>query len=103
MKKNYFPVITFFLLAAHSFLQAQNYVTTYAGDGVSGFVNGDTAIARFKAPFGICMDKNENLFIADQDNHCIRMITPDGMVSTYAGTGIAGYVDGPDSMAQFNS
>ena len=103
MKKNYSSVITFFLLIAHSFIHAQNYVTTYAGDGVSGLVNGDTAVARFKAPFGICIDKNENLFLADQDNHCIRMITHDGIVSTYAGTGIAGYADGPDSTAQFNS
>ena len=91
------------IVLMHTFINAQNYVSTYAGDGVSGFVNGDTASARFKTPFGICRDKFDNLFIADQDNHCIRKINPSGIVTTYAGTGVPGYLDGSDSIAQFRS
>jgi len=81
---------------------AQNYVTTYAGTGSAGFVNGDTSIASFNRPFGICIDPGGNLYIADAYNHCIRKIGADGMVSTFAGTGTAGYLDGPAADAKFN-
>lgn len=83
-------------------LEAQNYVTTYAGTGSSGFVNGDTSVASFNRPFGICIDATGNLFLADAYNNCIRKIGKDGIVSTYAGTGIAGYLDGPAETAMFN-
>lgn len=86
-----------------SFSHAQVVVTTYAGDGTAGLINGDTSNCKFRAPDGMCVDKFGNLFIADGDNDCIRKITPAGMVTTYAGTGVAGYADGPDSLAQFNS
>ena len=83
-------------------LQAQNYVTTYAGTGSPGFVNGDTSIASFNRPFGICIDTIGNLYLADAYNNCIRKISTDGEVSTYAGTGTAGYLDGPANEATFN-
>ncbi len=86
-------------LAAH----AQNMVNTYAGNGTAGFINGDTASARFKTPFGICMDKAGNLYVADAGNNCIRKITATGTVTTLAGTGAAGYLDGAAASAQFNS
>lgn len=86
-----------------SFTIAQVLVTTYAGDGTAGLLNGDTASCKFRAPDGMCADQYGNLFIADGDNDCIRKITPSGIVTTYAGTGVAGYLDGPDSIAQFRS
>ena len=97
----------FFLFLCLSFLlltdiSAQNYVTTYAGTGSAGFVNGDTSIAQFNKPFGICIDQEGNLYLADAYNHCIRKIGTDGTVSTYAGTGQAGYLDGEASEAKFN-
>ena len=82
---------------------AQYSVTTYAGNGSAGFTNGNAGSAKFNGPYGICMDKSENLFIADGGNNCIRKITPAGVVSTYAGTGVAGYLDGTSSTAKFNS
>lgn len=85
-----------------SSLQAQNYVTTYAGTGSPGFVNGDTSEAQFNKPFGICIDAQGNLYLADAYNHRIRKISTDGEVSTYAGTGVAGYLDGPADEAKFN-
>lgn len=81
---------------------AQNYVTTYAGTGSAGFVNGDTSVAQFNKPFGICIDPEGNVYLADAYNHRIRKIGIDGQVSTYAGTGIAGYLDGPADEARFN-
>ncbi|NQV02577.1 MAG: hypothetical protein HQ542_08030 [Bacteroidia bacterium] len=83
-------------------LKAQNYVTTYAGTGSPGFVNGDTSIASFNRPFGICIDTVGNLYLADAYNHCIRKISTKGEVFTYAGTGTAGYLDGPADEAKFN-
>jgi sugar lactone lactonase YvrE len=85
-----------------SAIHAQNYVTTYAGTGSIGFVNGDTSIASFNKPFGICIDPEGNLYLADAYNNCIRKIGIDGMVTTYAGTGTAGYLDGPAAEAKFS-
>ncbi len=81
----------------------QYRTTTYAGNGSPGKVNGDTSMATFNEPFGICMDPSGNLFIADGVNHCIRKISADGIVSNYAGSGSPGYLDGPDSVAMFQS
>jgi len=83
--------------------KAQYSVSTYAGTGNAGFTNGNVSSATFSSPFGICMDKSGNLFIADGGNNCIRKITSVGVVSTYAGTGAAGYQDGTAASAKFNS
>ena len=82
---------------------AQNIVSTYAGDGTNGYADGDTATCKFKSPFGLCMDPSGNLYLADNDNHRIRKISTDGTVTTFAGTGVAGYLDGPGSTAKFNA
>ncbi len=96
-------LLSFFSLLCFFQGHTQSVVTTYAGNGTFGFVNGDTAMARFKSPFGICMNKNGDLFIADGGNNCIRKITATGSVSTLAGTGLAGFADGPALSSQFNN
>src|SRR3569832_1089223 len=48
----------------------------------------------------IAADSHGNLFIADAYNHRIRMMTPDGTVTTIAGTGVMGHRDGPALQAQ---
>ena len=96
-------VLFFFVLTGISFVKAQNIVSTYAGTNTPAFINGDTASARFKTPFGICMDKSGNLYLADAGNNCIRKISATGTVTTLAGTGVAGYADGAALSAQFNS
>ena len=96
------PTSIIIIILLTSSLQSQNYVTTYAGTGSSGFINGDTSIASFNKPFGICIDDVGNLFIADAYNHCIRKISTEGEVSTYAGIGTPGYLDGPAAEAKFN-
>ncbi|MFI5135392.1 MAG: SMP-30/gluconolactonase/LRE family protein [Chitinophagales bacterium] len=83
--------------------KAQNYVSTYAGDGTNAYADGDTATCKFKGPFGMCIDLQGNLYIADNSNHRIRKISTDGTVTTLAGTGVAGYLDGPGSTAKFNA
>jgi hypothetical protein len=74
----------------------------YAGSAFEGLENGDTLSARFTLPWGIDADANGNVYVADRGNHVIRKITPQGVVSTLAGSGFPGYADGNASEAEFN-
>ena len=76
-------------------------VTTFAGSGAIGAADGIGTAATFKYPDGAVFDSHDNLFISDQSNHKIRKITPDGTVSTFAGTGVIGATDGPGNTARF--
>lgn len=76
-------------------------VTTFAGSGVSGSADGVGTAASFRYPDGAVFDSQNNLFISDQSNHKIRKITPDGTVSTFAGTGSIGSADGIGTAASF--
>lgn len=76
-------------------------VSTYAGNGIPGMIDGDVTQARFHAPSGIAIDKEGNLYIADQGNNSIRKITPQRFVITLAGNGEASYADGTGSAARF--
>jgi len=76
-------------------------VSVLAGSGVSGYLDGPAASAQFKAPSGVAVDPAGNVYVADLNNR-IRKITPAGVVSTLAGSGVAGMLDGPPNVAQFN-
>lgn len=78
-------------------------VTTFAGSGINGYVDGTAASAQFGYMEGMAIDASGNLYISDNSNYVIRKITPGGVVSTYAGTGQSGLVDGPIATAQFGS
>lgn len=77
-------------------------VTTIAGTGTSGFKNGSGTTALFNQPSAIAIDDYGNLYVADALNFRIRKITAAGEVSTFAGSGVPGHVDGGPGSAQFN-
>ncbi|HVK84310.1 MAG TPA: hypothetical protein VM513_09385 [Kofleriaceae bacterium] len=68
-------------------------VTTIAGTGTDGYSGdgGPAVAASMGRPFGLAVDGLGNVYIADGDNHRIRKIDLDGIITTFAGTGTAGY------------
>ena len=93
-----------------------NIVTTIAGDTTDikkgldsniGYIDAATPFAaKFSNPWGVCVDDTGNVYVADTYNDVIRKIWVSGKVTTYAGKDSAGitfngYVNGPDSVAEF--
>jgi sugar lactone lactonase YvrE len=81
-------------------------MTTVAGTGEAGFSGdgGPATAARLGDAFGVAVDREGNLFIADEGNHRVRRVSRTGVISTVAGTGVPGYSgDGGSSAgAQLN-
>jgi len=79
-------------------------VSTLAGlAGNFGSVDGTGSEARFKRPHGLAVDRVGNIYVADRYNYAIRKVTPNGVVTTLAGTsGQIGGADGIGGAAQFN-
>lgn len=72
-----------------------------------GFSDGQVAVAQFNNLTNIAVDSVGNIYIADSQNHRIRMITPAGFVTTLAGSGgfgwdEGGFADGQGADARFN-
>ena len=79
---------------------ANGNIGTLAGNGVSGF-SGDglqATSAQLNGPRGVAVDSSGNVYIADTNNNCVRKVTPDGVIATVAGNGIAG-VSGDGGLA----
>ncbi|MBV8666507.1 MAG: DUF4214 domain-containing protein [Burkholderiaceae bacterium] len=81
-------------------------VTTFAGIpavGRPGYADGTASAARFAFPRSLTVDSFGNVYVADTGNNCIRMITPSGVVSTFAGNAQhTGSAEGTGTAASFN-
>ena len=77
-------------------------VVTLAGGSGEGWRDGRRGRAAFHTPSGLALDTDGSLFVADTGSHRIRRISPDGTVTTVAGSGVAGYLDGAALQAQFD-
>src|SRR5881296_2950210 len=79
-------------------------MTTIAGNGGGGFGGdgGPASMAMLNYPWGVTIDNNGNLFVADTSNQRIRKIGPDGIITTVAGSGSRGFSGdgGPAVLAQ---
>lgn len=84
-------------------------VSTLAGSGSAGFLNGRGTDASFNfsgqswyRSSGIVADSKLNVYVADPGNHCIRKIDTAGNVTTFSGNpNLSGYADGTGTAAQY--
>ena len=82
----------------------EGLVTTFVGSGTEGSSDGQGTAARFASPYGIAVSSEGTLFVADHGGHCIRKVTPEGRVSTFAGRSRSqGCMDGPGLVSRFRS
>jgi sugar lactone lactonase YvrE len=77
-------------------------VSTVAGAGTADFVDGTGVNTLFNSPEKIISDASGNIYVADRSNNRIRKITPQGVVTTFAGNGNSGNADGQGTAAKFN-
>lgn len=79
-------------------------VYTFAGNVDKGYEDGIGNQAKFNMPSGLAIDKNDNIYVADTLNNVIRIITPNGKVSTFAGKANdkGGFQEGTLKEALFN-
>ena len=82
-------------------ITAAGVVTTFAGSGSVGSADGTEIAASFNQPKGVAVDTSGTFYVADTSNNKIRKITPAGVVTTFAGSGSGGSVDGTGIAASF--
>ena len=84
-------------------ISAEGVVSTFAGVvNTPSYMDGAGSTAKFNYPNGVALDSSGNVFVADYSNHMVRKISTAGVVSTLAGVGSAGYLDGAGHTAQLN-
>ncbi|UXX79532.1 Ig-like domain-containing protein [Reichenbachiella carrageenanivorans] len=83
---------------------AMETITRYIkiGAGTAGDTDGAADVATFDGPSDVAVDASGNIYVAESNNNRIRKITPEGVVSTFAGSGDAATTDGTGTAAAFN-
>ncbi|MFF2728784.1 RICIN domain-containing protein [Streptomyces sp. NPDC058008] len=87
-------------------ITADGTISTVAGSAYAGSSGdgGQATAARLNGPFGVAVDRAGVLYVAEYNNHLVRKVTTDGVISKVAGTGAAGFKGdgGPAVSAQLN-
>jgi sugar lactone lactonase YvrE len=82
-------------------IEAGGVVSTLAGSGSFGSTDGTGTLASLNGPSGVAVDANNNVYVADSGNNKIRKISPTGELTTLAGSGVEGAMDGSAMEANF--
>jgi len=74
-------------------IDTSGIITTVAGNGTAGYTGdgGPATAAEINDPFNFTIDECGDIFISDIGNNVVRMVNPSGIISTFCGTGTAGY------------
>ncbi len=70
-------------------ISVEGLITTIAGNGLQGFSGdgGPATQAGLSGAWWVAVDGQWNVYIGDRGNNRIRRVSPDGVISTFAGTG----------------
>ena len=75
-------------------IKSGGVVTVLAGSGTAGFLDGSLLEAEFNNPQSVVVTSSGVVYVADTNNHRIRLINEENdVVTTYAGAGISDYRD----------
>jgi len=98
--KNKITLLLALLLCCCSYKAGAQIITTVAGDSLQGYCcDGMPAMdAELDNPYSLAVDAANNVYIADRNNNRIRKVNSSGIITTVAGTGVAGYT-GDGSLA----
>jgi streptogramin lyase len=77
-------------------------VTTLAGTGAAVTRDGNGEAAGFNAPRSLAIEPDGTMYVCEEAGNVIRKVTPAGDVTTIAGTGQSGFVDGAGTSASFS-
>ena len=83
-------------------VSSSGLVSTLAGSGSSTWADGIGAAASFNRPYGVATyPGSSTIYVADTINHRVRMLTPSGVTTTFAGSGSNTWADGQGTSASF--
>jgi hypothetical protein len=81
-------------------------INTFAGNGTAGYTGdgGPATAAEINRVVGLAADPAGNIYMADQNNNVVRKVDTHGVITTFAGTGVAGFAGdgGQATAAQLN-
>ena len=82
-------------------------INTFAGNGTAGYAGdgGQATMAEINRVVGLATDAAGNIYLADQNNNVVRKVATNGVITTFAGTGVAGFSGdgGQAAQAQFDA